>query len=91
MKIKRIIFYIFLLLILLFGLSFAALNAQPVQINYYLGIGNVPLSLLLVYALGIGIFLGLLATIIPLLKLKRENRSLKKNLAAQLSDTQKPL
>lgn len=80
MKIGNIIFYVFLLLILLLGLSFAALNATLVSINYYLGISNIPLSLLLVYVLGLGILLGLLTTVFPLLKLKRENHSLKKTL-----------
>jgi putative membrane protein len=80
MKLKKIISYIFLLLLLLLGLSFAALNADPIAINYYLGKSEIPLSLLLIYALGIGILLGLLSTLIPLLKLKKENHSLKKTL-----------
>jgi|JI10StandDraft_1071094.scaffolds.fasta_scaffold23832_3 putative membrane protein len=80
MKIKKFITYLSLLIILLLGVSFATLNAEPVAVNYYLSTGHIPLSLLLVYALGIGILLGLLATIIPLLKLKTENRSLKKTI-----------
>lgn len=81
MKIKRILTYLFLLIILLLGVSFAAINANSVPINYYLGVKNVPLSLLLVYSLGIGILLGFLVTLFPLLKLKHENRSLKRTLA----------
>jgi putative membrane protein len=81
MRIKRIISYIFLLLILLLGLSFAALNADPVSINYYVGKGTYPLSLLLVCTLGIGILLGFLACLFPLLKLKKENRTLRSTIA----------
>jgi len=81
MKIKRIISYIFLLLVLLLGLSFAALNADTVTVNYYLGKSTIPLSLLLVYTLGIGVFLGLFTVLIPLFKLKRENRALKNAIA----------
>lgn len=81
MKIKRIVSYLFLLCILLLGLSFAALNADTVNINYYLGKSAIPLSLLLVYTLGIGIFLGLVTSLIHLLKVKKENRLLKNTLA----------
>ncbi len=81
MKIKRLISYLFLLLVLLLGLSFAALNADPVAISYYIGKSMIPLSLLLVYTLGIGIFLGLFTTIFPLFRLKKENRVLKNAIA----------
>jgi putative membrane protein len=81
MKLKRIISYVLLLLILLLGLSFAALNADPVEISYYVGKSMTPLSLLLVYTLGLGILLGLFTTLIPLFKLKRENRALKNAIA----------
>lgn len=77
MKLKRIIAYLFLLIILLLGLSFAAINANPVTVNYYLGTASVSLSLLIVYTLGIGIVLGFVTLIIPWFKLKRENRMLK--------------
>ena len=78
MNIKRIITYFFLLIIVLFSLSFATLNATPVSIHYYLGTTETPLSLLLVYAFGLGILLTLCVTALSLFQLKIENRSLKK-------------
>ncbi len=80
MKIKRIITAIFFLIIVLFSLSFAILNASPVAIHYYLGTTETPLSLLLVYAFGLGILLTLCVTALSLFQLKIENRSLKKML-----------
>jgi putative membrane protein len=79
-KIKRLISYIVFLIILLIGVSFAALNAEPVSVNYYIGTDHIALSLLLVYVLGVGILLGVLALLFPLLRLKKENHSLKNTL-----------
>lgn len=77
MKIKQIFSYIILLIIVILAVTFAAINAKTVEFNYYVGSTSASLSVLLVYALGIGIVLGLLALFFPYLKLKRENRSLK--------------
>ena len=73
----RIINYIFIILVILLGVSFACLNAEPVTINYYLGQRSLPLSLLLVFVLGLGLVLGLLFTIFATLKVKSENRRLR--------------
>lgn len=80
MKILRIFSYIIVLLIIILGLTFAAINANPVTIHYYVGTAQTNLSLLLVYALGIGILLGLLSTITTIYKLKRKIRLLKNQL-----------
>lgn len=76
----RIISFIFLLLIMLFGLTFAALNSTAVAFNYYLGTKQIPLSLLLVFAFGIGIVVGFIFTLFPILRLKRDNLRLKARL-----------
>lgn len=59
----RILSYILVLIIILFGISFAAINLESVHINYYFGERSLPLSLLLalVFALGclVGMFVGL--------------------------------
>lgn len=59
----RLLKFIFIAIIALFGISFACLNAQPVQINYFIGNVQIPLSLLLAITLIVGSFLGLLAMI----------------------------
>ncbi len=74
----RILKYFFLLLILLFGISFAYLNATQVTVQYYFGSSNMPLSLLLVLTLILGILVGLIMCVLPLLRLKRKNYRLHK-------------
>ena len=88
-KIKKILFIIALLLFLAIGLSFAILNASPVSIDYYLGNRQIALSLLLVYALGIGLLLGFLSGSLSRLRLKRANFQLKK--ALQQRETHFPI
>jgi putative membrane protein len=69
----RLITYIFLLLIVLLGITFAYLNSTQVVLNYYFGISNIALSLLLVVTLAIGISLGLAINLITYIRLKGEN------------------
>ena len=76
-KYMRIFFYIILLLVVLFGLTFASLNSTPVVLNYYLGTKQFVLSVLLVIAFGLGIIVGAIFTLFPILKLKRDNRRLR--------------
>ena len=78
----RIIAYIFLILIIILGVSFACLNAAPVSVHYYIGEHTLPLSLLMVCVFGCGALLGILSSIIPLLRLKTENFRLRKRVKA---------
>jgi putative membrane protein len=72
----RIISAIIILLILILGVTFASLNAEPVVVNYYLGSSKLPLSLLLVLILGCGALLGILVSIPIWARLKKENYTL---------------
>lgn len=76
----RILSYLMLLVIMLVGLTFAALNANIVAFNYYLGSKEIALSLLLVFAFGAGIFLGLLVAIFPWIRAKRDAARIKSRL-----------
>lgn len=76
----RIFSYITLFIILLLGITFASLNAETVTLNYYVGSKSMSLSLLLVIFLGVGVLLGLIVTIAPMLRLKNKNRRLKNQL-----------
>ena len=73
---------IFTLLILIFavilGVSFAALNAGSVAVNYYIGTQTIPLSLLLLGILVIGILIGYFASFPSRFKAKMEIRRLRK-------------
>lgn len=57
MRLIRISIY---LLLILLGVSFAALNASTVQVNFYMTTLDVPISVLMTIMLGIGLLMGLL-------------------------------
>ncbi|MFT3742053.1 MAG: LapA family protein [Gammaproteobacteria bacterium] len=80
MKILRLISYLIILVIVILGVSFAITNDTPVTLKYYLGTATLPLSLLLVYTLGLGIILGFVANLWPYFKLRNQNRQLKNQL-----------
>jgi len=76
----RIFSYVILVIIIALGITFAALNAETVNLNYYLGVRPISLSLLLVLCLGVGVLLGLLIALFPLIRLKKVNYHLKSQL-----------
>ncbi|EKE00662.1 MAG: putative membrane protein [uncultured bacterium] len=76
----RIVSYLILLVIMLIGLTFASLNAVPVIFNYYIGSKTITLSLLLVFAFGAGVFLGLLVAMFSWIKITKDNLLLKSRL-----------
>lgn len=76
---KRIITFVLLLLVSLLGLSFALMNAESVQLNYYFGSVEAPLSLLVVVAIIVGAGLGVLASMGVVLRQKRELAKLRKS------------
>lgn len=85
----RIISAIIILVILILGVTFASLNAEPVVVNYYLGSSKLPLSLLLVLTFGFGAFLGILVSIPIWIRLKKQNVTLShriKNVEKELAN-----
>ena len=76
---KRIITFVLLLLVSLLGLTFALMNAEPVQLNYYFGSIEAPLSLVIVIAIIIGAALGVLASTGIVFGQKRELAKLRKS------------
>lgn len=76
----RILSYLFLILLILFALTFAGLNATPVSINYYLGTAQLPLSLFAILSFIVGGLLGLLIAFSIYVKLKYANRRLRRRL-----------
>jgi lipopolysaccharide assembly protein A len=75
---KRIITFAVLLLVTLLGLTFALMNADVVQLDYYFGSVQAPLSLVVVIAIIIGAALGVLASVGIVLGQKRELAKLRK-------------
>lgn len=76
----RIISYIFLLVIILFGVTFAAINSTSVTVNYYIDQSTIPLSLLLVIVFALGSLLGMLVGFWLLIKAKLSNYRLTQRL-----------
>jgi putative membrane protein len=76
----RIISYFFLLVIVLFGMTFATLNSESVTINYYLGQSTLPLSLLLVLVFALGCLIGMFVGFWLLIKSKLSNYRLRQRL-----------
>lgn len=77
----RIISYFFLLVIVIFGMTFATLNSESVTINYYFGQTTLALSLLLVIVFALGCLVGMVVGIWLLIKSKILNYRLKQRLS----------
>lgn len=76
---KQILFYIFLFSIGIVALSFALMNIEDVQLRYYLGSIEAPLSLIVVLSFALGAVLGGSALMGWVLRLKHENSKLEKS------------
>ncbi len=76
----RIISYFFLLIIVLFGMTFATLNSESVTINYYFAQSTLPLSLLLVLVFALGCLVGMIVGFWLLIKSKILNYRLRQRL-----------
>jgi lipopolysaccharide assembly protein A len=76
----RIFTYILILIIILFGLTFATLNSTSVTVDYYFSQSSLPLSLILVIAFALGCLLGILAGFFFILRAKMTNYRLKQRL-----------
>ena len=76
----RIVMTILYLLLILTGISFAALNASSVQVNFYFTTLNMPISVLMIMMLGVGVIFGLFLFFGRYLRLKAEHRKIKNQL-----------
>ncbi len=75
----RVLFLLFFLIVVAIGVTFSILNADPVDLElYFVTLNTVPLSLILVVTLAIGAVLGLIASLSVVLRLKRENSRLRR-------------
>jgi len=72
MQSMRILMTIFYLLLIILGVSFAALNAKATQINLYLMTLQLPVSVLMILMLGFGMMIGFFLFIGRYWRLKTE-------------------
>ena len=77
---KRIISLVFFLIVLICGLFFGLLNADPVRVDYYFGAHELPLSLVLVVVLLAGAVCGVLAALGMIFRKNREIARLRKEI-----------
>lgn len=78
----RLLGFLLLLVLVLLGLSFAVLNAQPVALNYYFGYRQIPLSMIVVLSLVAGAAIGALVSVGAIVKLKHRAKRLQKQLSS---------
>ena len=75
----RIVYLVIFLILVIFGIVFAVLNAEPVELNYYFGSKEVALSLILVLAMIVGAILGIIASASMIISNRREVMKLRKS------------
>ena len=71
---------IFIIFILLLGLVFHVKNHQLVTLNYYVGEVQLSFSIIIVLAVCVGVLLGILASIPIIIRNKKLNGRLKKEI-----------
>ncbi len=76
---RRILTLFAMLIVVVVGILFAVLNADPVVLNYYFGSRAMPLSLVLVLAMLIGAILGVLACSGVLMRQRRTIHKLRRS------------
>lgn len=76
----RIVSYVFLLFIAVFGMTFAALNSTDVTVNYYFSESTLPISLLIVLVFTIGAIIGMATALFLLVRSKMQVRTIKHKL-----------
>ena len=75
----RIVYSSIALIVIIFGIVFAVLNAEEVTLNYYLGSVELPLSLVLVLAMILGALLGIFASLSLIIGSRRNASKLKRS------------
>lgn len=75
---SRLLSILILFVLVVAGLAFAVVNAQPVELNYFLGVREVPLALTLVISLVCGALVGVFFSLGMVIRLKRETFSLRR-------------
>lgn len=76
----RMLGFLFVVALVVTGLSFAVLNSQPVSLNYYFGYRDIPLSMIVVLSLAAGAVVGVLVSAGLVLRLKAQVAQLRRKL-----------
>jgi putative membrane protein len=76
----RILMLVIYLLLIIIGVSFAALNATSANVNFYFNTVSMPISVLMTIMLGLGILIGFILFIGRYWRLKAECHRIKNQL-----------
>lgn len=83
--IMKIIYILLFLVFLTTGFILSILNSTPINVNYYYGWLEIPLSFALLTAFILGVFLGLFASVKQRLLLRYRMKTLKRNAKGNIS------
>ena len=75
----RLIYLSISLIVIILGVAFSVLNAENIQLNYYLGSVELPLSLVLVISMIVGAILGIFASLSLIIGSRRSATKLKRS------------
>jgi len=75
----RLLYFLLALIVVILGVVFSVLNADTVQLHYYLGSIELPLSLVLILAMIIGALLGVFASLGFIIGSRRSASKLKRS------------
>lgn len=73
MQLLRLLFLTFILVL---GISFAVLNGDMVTVHYYIGVKQLPLSIVILGSFIVGIAIGSMVYLPTIVRLKMEVRRL---------------
>jgi putative membrane protein len=76
------------LVLIIVGVSFAALNAVTVQVNFYFTTLSLPLSVLMTLMLGIGLLVGFVLSVLKYWRLKVQCLAVKNQLKLREKEIQ---
>jgi len=75
----RLLYFLLALIVVVLGVVFSVLNADTVQLHYYLGSIELPLSLVLILAMIIGALLGVFSSLGFIIGSRRSASKLKRS------------
>ena len=75
----RLVYFLLALLVVILGVVFSVLNADTVQLHYYLGTVELPLSLVLILAMIVGALLGVFSSLGFIISSRRSASKLKRS------------
>lgn len=74
----KVIKFILVIIFLIIGAAFAIINDQPVELDLYFLVTSLPLSLILLLAVGVGILLGAVVSAFYFMRIRKENANLRR-------------